>query len=137
MANRLDAVTVGIEHKSPVIIGVIVRPKPRPAVVAPAGSKRRRVKRIDRRAARRAKTQMRAGNRGPNDRFTGNGELDAKRAGRRPIIRTASIAKIDDAHKAKRVQRRVVKTATAIDVADTDGDMSSMAFSFDLPPPMS
>jgi hypothetical protein len=48
MANWLDAVTVWIEHKSGVVVRVIVRPKPRRPIVAPAGCERRRMKGFDR-----------------------------------------------------------------------------------------
>ena len=36
MTNRLDAMTVGIQHESAVIVGMILRSKSRRAVVAPS-----------------------------------------------------------------------------------------------------
>ena len=58
MADRLDAMTVGILHEGAVIVGVIVRPKPWRTIVAPPAGKRSRVKGVDRRAVRSAETDM-------------------------------------------------------------------------------
>src|SRR5882762_9078547 len=48
MTDRFDVVAVGIEHKSTVVIGVIVRADAWGAVVLAACRKRRTVERIDR-----------------------------------------------------------------------------------------
>src|SRR5262245_56416184 len=113
MANRLDAVTIGIEHKGPVIVGMVLRPKSRPAVIAPARRKRRCVKRIDRCAARRAKTEMRAGDRGHHAGFARDGEFDTERAWCCSVVRATSVAKVDDAHEPKRAQGQIVKPPAA------------------------
>ena len=51
MAHRLDAVSVGIQHKCAVVVGVILRPKTGRAVVTSAFGERRRVKLLDGTAA--------------------------------------------------------------------------------------
>jgi len=63
VTDRLDAMAVGIEHEGAVIVGVILRPEPRRAVVAPAGGERRRMERAHRRAVGRTEAEMRAGDR--------------------------------------------------------------------------
>src|SRR5262249_1511292 len=47
MANSLDVVAVGVEHKGTVVIGVIVRPQSRRAVVFAASLERCRVEGIN------------------------------------------------------------------------------------------
>src|ERR1700730_6826131 len=74
MAHRLDTMTVGIQHKGAVIVGVILRPNPGRAIVAPASGKRRQVKGVDRRAIGSAEADMRAGNGRPHLGFAGNRE---------------------------------------------------------------
>src|SRR5215510_3703396 len=48
VADRLDVVAVGIEHESAVVVGVIVRPQPRRAVVLATGGERRAMEGVDR-----------------------------------------------------------------------------------------
>jgi hypothetical protein len=52
-----------------------------------------------------------------------DGEFDAERARRRAVVGPAVVAKIDDAQEPERAQGRVVKTATAVNVADTYRDV--------------
>src|SRR5206468_10368882 len=47
MTHRLDVVTVRIEHERAVVVGMVVHPQPRSAVVAASCGDRRAVKRID------------------------------------------------------------------------------------------
>jgi hypothetical protein len=65
MADRLDAMSVGIQHKRAVVIGVIVQPESRRTIVATPTRKRRPVKGIDRRAVGSAKADVCTGNRRP------------------------------------------------------------------------
>ena len=76
MTNRLDAMTVGIQHKGAVIVGVILRPKPGRAVVAPPRRKRRRVKSVNRGAIWSPEANMCAGYRRPYVDFMGDGEFN-------------------------------------------------------------
>jgi hypothetical protein len=117
VAHRLDAMAVGVEHERAVIVGVILRPQPRLAVIAAAGSKCRRVKRIDSRAVRCAETKMCPGDWGRYLGFAGNGEFDAKHARRSAVIRSTPCTKIDDAHESERPQGCIVKPATTLEVA--------------------
>src|SRR5437660_8202928 len=76
MTDRLDAMSIRVQHEGAVIIGVIMRPKPGRAIVAPATSKRRRVKGVDRRAVGGAKADVGAGNGRPHFGFAGDAEFD-------------------------------------------------------------
>src|SRR5262249_28669682 len=123
MADCLDAMTVGIQHEGAVIVGVIMRPKPRRAIVAPPKGKRRHMKGINRRAVGSEETEMRAGTGRPHLGFAGDGEFDTERAWCCAIVGAAALAEIDDAYQPERTQCRVIKTATAVDVGDTQRDM--------------
>jgi hypothetical protein len=90
MADRLDAMAVGIQHEGAVIVHVIMWPKPGRAIVMPAGDQRRRVKAVDRRAVGSAEAQMRACNGRPHPGLTGDGELDTERARRRASGRSTA-----------------------------------------------
>jgi hypothetical protein len=84
LADRLDAMSIGIQHKRAVVIGVIVQPESRRTIVAAPTRKRRRVKGIDRRAES-AKADVCTGNRRPHVGFARDGEFDARRRhGREP-----------------------------------------------------
>jgi hypothetical protein len=120
MTDCLDAMTVGVQHERAIVIGVIVRPKPGRAVVAPPMRKRRRVKGVDRGAVGSAKADMRAGYRCPHLGFAGDREFHTGRSGRGTIIGTAALAEINDTHEPKRTQYGVVKAPTAVDVGDTE-----------------
>jgi hypothetical protein len=118
MADRLDAMTIWIQHESAVIVGVIMRPKPGRHRRAPTG-KRRRMKGIDSRAIGSEEAEMRAGNGRPHLGFAGDGEFDTKRARCCAIIGAAALAEIDDAYGPEQTQRRVIEMATAVDGAST------------------
>src|SRR5215510_12858128 len=120
VTDRLDAMAVRVQHEGAVVIGVIVRPKPGLAVVAPPMRKRHRVKSVDRGAVGSAKADMRAGNGGPHLGFAGDREFDTGRSGRATIIGTAALAKINDTHEPKRTQHSVIKAPTAVDVGDPE-----------------
>jgi hypothetical protein len=123
MTDRLDTVTIGIQHEGAVIVGVIVRPQAGRAVVAPAARKRGRVKGVDRGAVGSAKADMGAGNGRSHLGFVGDGEFDTERPRCGTIIRTATVAEISDTYESKWAQYRVVETATALDVGYTQRDM--------------
>ena len=76
MADGLNAMTVGVQHKSAVVVGVILGPQPRRTIVAPASSERRRVKGIYRFAAGSAEAEMRARNWCFDPGFPGDRKLD-------------------------------------------------------------
>jgi hypothetical protein len=59
MADCLNAMTIGVQHESTVVVGVIVGPQPRRAIVATAGGERRRVKGVYRLAIGGAEAEMR------------------------------------------------------------------------------
>ena len=61
-ANGLDVVAVRIEDKCPVVVRMIVGPKPRLAVVAPARANSRGVKSVDGGAIRNRKSHVDTGN---------------------------------------------------------------------------
>jgi hypothetical protein len=119
MTNRLDAMTVGIQRKGAVIVGVILRTKPGRAVVAPARRERRRVKSVNRGSIRSTEANMCAGYRRPHVDFMGDGEFDTDCPRCGAIIGTTALAEVNDAYEAKWTQHCVVKTATAMDIGDT------------------
>lgn len=119
MTNRLDAMTVGIQHESAVVVGVILRPKPGRAVVAPPGRERCHVKSVNRGAVGSEEADVRAGNRRPHLGFVGDGEFDAGRPRCGAIVGTTAFAEINDAHEAKGSQNSIVETATTVDIGDT------------------
>jgi hypothetical protein len=119
VTDRLDAMTVGIQHERAIVIGVIVRPKPRRAVVAPPTRKRCRMKGIDCGAVGSAKADMCAGDGRPHLGFASDGEFNTWRPRCCAIIGTATLAEINDAYEPKRTQHRVVKSATAVDIGNT------------------
>jgi hypothetical protein len=113
MADCFDAMSIGIQHKRAIIIGVIVRPEPRRAIVASPTRKRRRVKGIDRRAIGSAKADMCTGNGRPHFGFTGDGEFDSGRPRCGTMIGTTVLAEINDEYEPERTQCCVVETPTA------------------------
>jgi hypothetical protein len=123
MAYCLDAMAVGIQHEGAVIMRVIIWPQPWFAIVSPTIGKRRQVEGVDRCAVWSSEAKMRAGNGRPDRGFARDGEFDAERARRRAVVGPAVVAKIDDAQEPERAQGRVVKTATAVNVADTYRDV--------------
>jgi hypothetical protein len=58
VANGLDVVAVGVEHKGPVIVGVIMRPEAGRSVVLAASGNRGGIERIDLCAARSGERDM-------------------------------------------------------------------------------
>jgi hypothetical protein len=123
MTDCLDAMTVWIQDESAVIISVILGPKTGRAIVLPAAGERRPVKGVDRRPIGGAEAEMRAGDRRPHLAFAGDGELNTERARCCAIVGAAARAEIYNAYQPERTQRRVIKTATAVDVTDTHRNM--------------
>jgi hypothetical protein len=110
MADRLDAMAVRIQHEGAVIIGVVVRPKPRRAIVAPAGGERRSVKGENRRSVGRSEAEMGAADRRPHLSFASDGEFYAKRAGYRTVVGAAAVPEVDDTHEPKGTLRAKHRT---------------------------
>src|SRR5258708_2261236 len=104
VTDRLDAMTVGIQHERAVIVGVIVRPKPRRAIVASPTRKRCRVKGIDRGAVGSAKADMCAGDGRPHLGFASDGKFDTGRPWCGTIIGTAALVEINDANESEWTQ---------------------------------
>ena len=97
MTNRLDAMTVGIQHEGTVIVGVISRSKSGRAVVAPSRRERGRVKSVNGRAIGSTKADMCAGNWCSHLSFAGDGEFNTDRPRCGAIIGTTALAEINDA----------------------------------------
>ena len=76
MTNRFDAMTVGIQHESTVIVGVILRSKSGRAVVAPSRRERRRVKGVNGGAVGSTEADVSTGNWRPHLGFAGDGEFN-------------------------------------------------------------
>jgi hypothetical protein len=123
MADRLNAMTVGIQHESAVIVGVIVGPQPRRTVIAPASGERRRVKGVQRPSTRSAEAEMRAWNWSFDLGFVGDRKFNTKLTRCRTIVGAAALAEVNDAYKPERAQRSIIETTTTVDVSDTDRDM--------------
>ena len=119
MTNRLDAMTVGIQHEGAVIVDVILRPKSGRAVVAPSRRERRRVKSVNRGAIGSPEADMCTGNRRPHLGFAGDGEFNTDRPRRGAIIGTTALAEINNAYEANRTERCVVETPATSDIGDT------------------
>ena len=123
MADCLNAMTVGVQHESAVIVVVILGPQPRRTIVAPATSERRRVKGVYCLASGSAEAEMRARNWGFDFGFAGDRKFDTERARCSTIIGAAAIAEVDGAYKPERAQSRVVETTTTVDVGDAHRHM--------------
>lgn len=80
MADRLDAMTVGIHHEGAVIVSVIMRSERRRAIVVTSGGKSCDMKGVDGRSVGSAKTQMHTGSGRPHIGFVGDGKLYPERA---------------------------------------------------------
>ena len=76
--------TVGVQHKSAVVVGVVLGPQPGRTIVTPASGKRRRVKGVYRFAARSAETEMSARNWGFDCYFLGDRKFDPSELGASP-----------------------------------------------------
>ncbi len=94
MTDSFDAMSIGIENKGSIVIGVIVGPKTGCTLVASSGDKRRRVEGIDRSTVWSTEADMRAGNRCRHVYFAGDGEFYAERARCCAIIGAASLTEI-------------------------------------------
>jgi hypothetical protein len=86
MADCLNAMTVGIQHESAVIVGVIFGPQPWRTIVTPTSGERRFVKGGYRATIGSAEAEMRAGNWGFDLGFIGDRKFDTERARRSTII---------------------------------------------------
>jgi hypothetical protein len=117
MADCLNAMTVGVQHESAVIVGVIVGPQPRRTIVAPATGERRRVKRIYRLTTGSAEAEMRARNWGFDLGFVSDRKFDTERARGSTVIGAAATAEVDNAHKPERAQSRIIETTTTVDIS--------------------
>ena len=97
MADCLNAMTVGIQHESAVIVGVIFGPQPWRTIVTPTSGERRFVKGVYRATIGSAEAEMRAGNWGFDLGFIGDRKFDTERARRSTIIGAAALAEVDNA----------------------------------------
>jgi hypothetical protein len=118
MADGLNAMTVRVQHKSAVIVGVILGSQPRRTIVSPASSERRRVKGVYCLAAGSAEAEMRARYWGFDPSFSRDCKLDPERARCITVIGAAIVAEVDDTHNSERAQSRVIEATTALDVGD-------------------
>ena len=123
MADCLNAMAVGVQHESAVIVSVIFEPQPWRTVVAPASGKRRYVKRVYRLTIGSAEAEMRAGDWGFDFGFGGDRKFHTERTRRSTIIGAAALAEVDNACKPERAQSGVIETTTALDVSDAHGYM--------------
>jgi hypothetical protein len=112
--------TIGIPNEGTVVVGVILGPKPRCAIIPPAREKRTCVEVPHGRAVRRAEAEMGALHRCLHPRFVRDRKFDTEGSRCGPIIGAAAAAEIDDTDQPKRLQRRVIESAATIDVADTE-----------------
>jgi hypothetical protein len=118
MADCFDAMTVGVQHESAVVVGVILGPQPGRTIVAPAGGERSCVQSIYRSAAGRAETDVLARNWSFDPGFAGYRKLNPDRPRCFTIVGAAIPAEVDDTYKPKRAQSRVIEATTTLDVSD-------------------
>jgi hypothetical protein len=109
MADCLNAMTVGVQHESAIIVGVIFGPQPWRTIVAPTSGKRRFVKGVYRLTIGSAEAEMRAGNWGFDLGFVGDRKFDTKRARRSTIIGAAALVEVDNAYEPERAQSGVIE----------------------------
>ena len=114
VADCLNAMTVGIQHESAVIVGVIFGPQPWRTIVTPTSGERRFVKSVYRLTIGSAEAEMRAGNWGFDLGFVGDRKFDTKGARRSTIIGAAALSEVDNAHKPERAQSGVIETTTTV-----------------------
>src|SRR5215472_11504645 len=126
---------IGIDDEGGVVMGVVVRAQPRPAVVARAGGERRLVERIDRGAVARAKADMAVERRAFG--LVPNPELQRLLAERMRLGRAVArgILDIPAAAIAQRRERRVIKGAGAREITHTQRQMVEHARHPRKPPP--
>ena len=86
MAERLDAMSIGIQDERAVIASVIVRPQPRQAIIAPARGKRRCVKCVNGRPIGGTEAEMGTGNGHPHFGFARDRKFHAERTRRCPVV---------------------------------------------------
>jgi hypothetical protein len=91
--------TVRVQHESAIIVGVVVGPQPRPTIIAPASSERRRVEGIYRWAIGGAEAKMRTRNWGFDIMFASDRKFNTERAWGRTIVRSAARTEVDDAYE--------------------------------------
>jgi len=116
VADRFYAVVVGVEHKSGIVVRVIVRPKAGCAVIAPTCTQRRGMKSIYGCSAGRAEAEMDAGIRRGDAGFRCYCEFNARRPGCRAIVRTSAASKIYDADESKGGQGGIIELPATDDV---------------------
>ena len=119
VTNCLDAVTVGIQYESAVIVSVILRSKSRRSVVAPSRRERRRVESVDGGAVGSTEADMCTWNRRSHPGFAGDGEFNTDRPRCGAIIGTTAFAEINDAYEANRTEHCVVEAPATSDIGDT------------------
>jgi hypothetical protein len=108
--------TVGIQHESAVIVGVIFGPQPWRTIVTPTSGERRFVKSVYRLTIGSAEAEMRAGNWSFDVGFIGDRKFNTERARRSTIIGAA--AEVDNARKPEPAQSGVIESTTALNVSD-------------------
>src|SRR6516165_3187329 len=118
MADRFDAMPIGIDDEGGVVMSVVMRAKPRRAVVAGAGGKRGLVKRVDRGTVARTEADMAVERRAR--RLATDPELQRLLAQRMRLRRAVarSVLDIPAAAIAQRRERRVIECAGAREIAD-------------------
>src|SRR5262249_33644641 len=116
MTDRLDPVTVGIDHKRGEVIRMVLGPHARLAIVSATRKKGGRVKRLNRCAIGRPEAQVHATRRQRIARLDRDGELDAEGACHCAIVR-AALLKVDDANDPKWPQYCVIEPAAPLQVS--------------------
>jgi hypothetical protein len=101
VTNSLDAVTVGVEHECGIVIGVILRSKPRRTVVPPAGEKRSFMEFLHRRAAGCAEADMGAWDWSSHIAFACDRKFDPEGPRCSAVVR-ATGAEINDTDQSER-----------------------------------
>src|SRR5260370_12622444 len=91
MTDSFDAMSIGIENKGSIVIGVIAGPKTGCTLVASSGGKRRRVQGIDRSTVWSTEAHMRSGNRWRPSYFPGNDQASPDQAPPSPLTRPPSL----------------------------------------------
>src|SRR5258706_5494083 len=116
-ADRLDIITVRIEHEGTVVVGAVLRSQARLAIVFATRSKRRVIKRIDQRALVHLEGDM--------DRYPSRIALIEPKIGARRFAKTSAGDRPSQSNRvfpddliADRFERGAVKLFAAFDIAD-------------------
>ena len=120
MTHRFDSMTIWIEYEGAVVVGVILWPEPRRAIIPSAGLKRRDVEVSHGPSARRTETDMGAWRRRPDLGLARDRKFDPEGPRGGAVVGPAAGAEIDDADQSERPKRCVIESSAAIDVAYTE-----------------